>query len=318
MKMNNKPQLPTSEISILSADKIQIEYERKVSKYFYLEVSIVITAFVSAFIGMFFGLLDNIYFRVILVMLWMIPMVSIIIENIRSFQNPERNYKKVTIKKNVLELEPINKRSELEIIQTPINQHIDFKVNILENRVDVGYFNTIIPLYETASLPVLIDGIANMYDFEFYDSAQLFDETEVLTYKSKRVKEPNFPSLLIIQNRNRNLKIFDLLNQGNWLEFDFRVGEVYRSNIGITDTFQVLIIQLQKIEIFAFRGEYFKGNSNIQIKLTLGNGYKLDVFQTKNRKPEQELTTVRDAKAIYKLLKMNDNLKHVEVALKEL
>jgi hypothetical protein len=316
MKMNLKPKLPTSEITVLSADEIEIVYHYEVAKYFHLGISFIVVFILLAILGGFSGLLDYLYFKIILGIFWTVPMVYAILESIRSLNNPERNCKAINIKKGLLEMQPLDKRRQLKKVQTPINQHIDFKVNILENRVEVEYFNTIIPLYETASLPILIDGIANMYDFEFYDSTQLLNKTEVLTYKSKRVKEPNFPSLLIIQNRNRNLKIFDLLNQGNWLEFDFQKDEIYRSNSD--DTFKIVIGQIQTIEIFTFRGEYSKGKSNIQIKLTLGNGYKLDVFQTKNRKPEQELTTVRDAKAIYKLLKMNYNLKHIEVELKEL
>jgi hypothetical protein len=310
MKMNLKPKLPTSEIKVLSPSKIQVDYIYNDDYFDYIKrfgfiIFLELILLLSIFLGIYI-------FEQIESIICMLIVVSIIFS---SLNNAERiAMDKLIIKKKNLEIYPINKRSILK--QTPINQHIDFKVNILENRVDVEYFNTIIPLYKTASLPILFDGIAAMHDFEFYDSTQLFDKTEVLTYKSKRVKEPNFPSLLIIQKRNSSLKIFDLLNQGNWLEFYFHNNTVKRSNFIPGQSLVILISEIKQIEIIVFKGKYSNRMNKIKIDIAF-NVYKDTVLYTKDREPELELTTVRDAKAIYKLLKMSDNLKHIEVELKE-
>jgi len=310
--MNLKPQLPTSEITKTSLDEIQIEYNNQQNKLSYI---LKIAPFILV-IPLLIINFSNLFREAFSYLIYGFGFILFLLQYVKSqFDSNHISIKKIIIGKRFLKA--INQNSAIKQIQTPINQHIDFKVNVLENHVEVEYFDTIISLYETASLPVLLDGIANMHDFEFYDSTQLFDKSEVLTYKSKRVENPNFPSMLIIQNRNKNLKILDLLNQGNWIEFDFRKDEILRSNKELRDTFQIVISRIQKIEIFVFRGHKNMRKRILKVWITLGNGHKVNVFQTKNRSSGQELITVRDAKKVYQLLSENDNLKHIEIELKE-
>ena len=206
--------------------------------------------------------------------------------------------------------------------------YIDFHIIILENKISVSIENIRFDLRNTEDLPVLTEGIAKIANLEFYESYQLTDKTEILTYKSKKIAKPRFVSFLNIRKQGDKIKTYDIINNLKWFRIDKNRAnskihyshpkgydstgnqDVYLRSIGIYNIEKIFVIVNQK-------SSFFSRSRNLEIalieknppkigffssaKIFYKNGYHY-IFRTNKRNSKGELINWRDGEMVYNLL----------------
>jgi hypothetical protein len=284
---------PKSEISIISRELIEINYEVNRSGkiiYFLKRYSLFFMLpfygglfFLDDAEGWFFGIMG----------------LGFIIYYLAQYfiKLPIHTVKQAIITPEYLQLsyhdnfEKLNKtlKSTLDNLD-----YLDFEINIYDDGSTVAIQNIEIPLYDAAGFHVLVDVIANMLDLEYSDTARLSDETEILTYKSKTVSQINFPSLLNIESDKDSIKI---IRKKAYLEID-SLNQLYRFTKNGTITEEANLATIEKVQI-KHCIKTFQETNYILIDFHLKHGKTVNVLETKTRKIKDELTTIRDAKLLF-------------------
>ncbi len=281
---------PKSEISIISPELIEINYEvNRNGQLIYWFQKYSIASMLIAGLGVFFYIYSNSehWFFAIIIFFSFLSLLKYFIKV------PIHTVKKAIITNEYLQLTYQDSFSNLN---KPLENldYLDFEINIYEDGSTVSIQNVEIPLYDAADFPVLVDAIANMLDLEYSDTARLSDETEVLTYKSKESKQISFPSLLNIKSNKDSIKI---LRKKAYLEID-KLNQIYKFTKNGAITEEGNLDTINQIEIKHCINK-FKETNNIRIDFQLKNGKVVNVLETKMRNIEHELTTIRDAKLLF-------------------
>ena len=284
---------PKSEISIISPELIEINYEVNRSGkiiYFLKRYS---HFFMLPFFGIFFFIddFDNWLNGILLLLFVSFFLLQYFIKL------PIHTVKKATITPEYLRLSYHDNLGNLnKSFKSTLDDlvYLDFEINIYEDGSTVAIQNVEIPLYDAAGFPILVDVIAEMLDLEYLDTARLSDETEILTYKSKTATQIDFPSLLNIESDKDSFKIS---RKKAYLEID-SLNQLYRFTKNGTITEEDNLDTIEKVQI-KHCIKTFKKTNFILIDFQLKNGKTVNVLETKTREIKEELTTIRDAKLLF-------------------
>lgn len=193
---------------------------------------------------------------------------------------------------------------------------IDFEVEILENRVKISMQNFQFSLRNIKDLPKLTEGVAELLDLEFYSNHQLRNNKEVLTYKSKRIVKPNYPSFLSFKDSTTKLQIHDITSQYRYIKIEriVPITDIIYSLPDIEERYGTeYIVKVKDVERIVVKMIQNAGMLRRQHRIIVTafmktSGIQTILLRTRLRKSKDELTNWRDGERVYELLKAVSNL----------
>ena len=207
------------------------------------------------------------------------------------------------------------------------NPFFDFKIKVLSKGIKVTFLEATFKLDSERDLPILTDAVAELLDLTFYENYQLTDKTEILTYRSKRVTQPVFPSFLNIQRTRQQTKCVDIIGgkhlitvdnfptMSNKLWIGKRDRRVFTKDVKqITIGFKPILWGLWSFTWLRLEKDYQQ--SNLKIMAFIQRIFNQRFAVTGFRSKKDELTSIRDTQQIYSHLTLLDSLKHVEIIKK--
>jgi len=302
--MNDKPTSYQSQI-FKSDDKIILDlkpYWWGISEKYLIPIAVICYI---AFIILVSSGFDVPFFVIYFFIGIAVPIVGLVLFMTSAFLN------ELTISKTEITANMTDERKSVNKIP-----FLDFEVEILENKVKISMQGFSFKLNNIQDLPKLTEGIAELLDLEFYDNHQLRNNKEVLTYKSKRITKPNFPSFLSFKDSRAKLQIHDITSQHRYIKIEKTVPitEFIYSLPDMEERYGTeYIVKIKDVEKIVVKTLQNVGISRRQQRITVialmkFNQKQTILLRTRLRSNKGELTNWRDGERVYDLLKSIPNL----------
>lgn len=205
-----------------------------------------------------------------------------------------------------------NKGKKNEVIRRKQINRLDFEVDLNGEKPKLTFLHHELILESIEELPIIMDGITEVLDFEYFDTSRLNKNIEMLNYKPKYTANPRSLSFIRIEDNHDKVIFVDIINSNSRLIIDktnqnlLAYGKAYeRYSAGF---FADEIINIENITVKLTS----KRSHVLRVDVKFKDGTNFLVFKMVIKK-EDKLIAFYDADKLYEKLCNIIELKKVKI-----
>ncbi|MFK7949607.1 MAG: hypothetical protein AB8G11_18590 [Saprospiraceae bacterium] len=220
-------------------------------------------------------------------------------------------YKYIFVTKISIDKAQIRFRNKVVILKNI--QYLDIHIKVTDNNVKIRINNIEFKLKNASDIPILTDIIEKTANISFYENHQLSDGSEILTYKTKNIIKPLFPTFLTVHNTPDEIIIYDITKGFSWFKIKKNQAKLIRyskPNFDELFTERIYLKTVGKLHVIIDNKAGVTKQYHQVSVLAVGHSY---VFRSQLRNAKDELTNMRDGEKIYHLLKNLPSLANIKI-----